>query len=170
MLADRGQCSQIVPPLSYSGTKMLDYTYSFRYAEGQRKDFDYLIQRRRDGSMILGGGRSLTKRALFRSTSNALNVSEHISIWLLAENMIDVTDDSMLVPDLTKHLKTTLADTFENWGETGTGEGLVVTWTGIMGVTHDTVPYVGQVEDRPNQYINAVGFHCSLGIPHGPES
>lgn len=60
---DRGQCSHIVPSLNYSGPKMLDYTYSFRYAEGPRTDFDYLIQRRRDGSMILGGGRALTRRA-----------------------------------------------------------------------------------------------------------
>jgi hypothetical protein len=47
----------------------------------------------------------------------------------------DQTDDSVLLPSITEHLRTSLKTYFgdEAWGEESIGEGLEHAWTGIMG-------------------------------------
>lgn len=137
---------------------MLKHTVSFRYAE-KRDDFDYLIQRPADGSMILGGGRCLTSS---ESIWLSWNLFPPLRLSCSADNCIDQTDDSVLVPELTQHLSAALPANFEGWGEEAIGEGLVRTWTGIMAMTHDLVPFVGPVDARANHFINA--GHCGHGM------
>jgi len=79
----RGQCSQVTPTKPYSGSKMLTHTYSFRWRD-VRNDFDYMIQRPADGSMIIGGGRWNTD----------------------ITKLINQTDDSVVIPELTKYFET----------------------------------------------------------------
>ncbi|KAF8590750.1 FAD dependent oxidoreductase [Ramaria rubella] len=127
-----GQCSAIVPTKPYSGDKILTHTYSFRWGP-PRGDYDYMIQRPKDGTIILGGGR-----------------------WKVPiEEMLGQTNDSMKFPAITAHLKDALSEYLEDWGQESIGEGLLCDWTGVMGYTPEAVPYVGELNDKPGAFINA---------------
>ncbi|KIY72603.1 FAD dependent oxidoreductase [Cylindrobasidium torrendii FP15055 ss-10] len=143
----RGQCSAVVPTKPFSGSKMLTHTYSHRYGVN---DFDYMIQRPKDGVIIIGGGR-----------------------WKVpVDQLIGNTDDTSKIPVLTEHLKGSMASYMTGWGEEKVGEGLLVDWTGIMGYTPEAVPYVGALHGKRNAYISAGHsghgmartFTCSRGI------
>ncbi|KAK7029525.1 hypothetical protein VNI00_014402, partial [Paramarasmius palmivorus] len=126
----KGQCSAIVPTRAYAGARMLDRTYSHRYG---LNDFDYMIQRPKDGIIILGGGR-----------------------WKVpVEQLVGHTDDSTKIEAISNHLKGAMKIYMEDWGEEAAGEGLICDWTGIMGYTYEAVPYVGAVYGRPGAYITA---------------
>ena len=105
----RGQCSAIVPTKTYAGPNMM--THTMCHYQGQ--DFDYTIQRPKDGVIIIGGGRG------------------KVPIRELVGN----TDDSATLPPITNHLKTAMKMYMRDWGEETLGEGLLVDWTGIMGYT-----------------------------------
>ncbi|KAK1230922.1 hypothetical protein PQX77_005953 [Marasmius sp. AFHP31] len=143
----KGQCSAIIPTQAYSGDKMLDHTYSHRYGV---QDFDYMIQRPKDGTIIMGGGR-----------------------WEIpVEQLIGNTDDKNKFEVLTKYLAGSMKKYMEGWGDELPGEGLLYDWTGIMGYTPEAVPYVGAIHGRPGGYITAGHsghgmartFTCSRGI------
>lgn len=112
-----------------------------------------MIQRPKDGIIILGGGR-----------------------WKAPiEVSIPQTDDSVIIPEFTQHLKGAMPDYVEGWNEhdgkskgEALNEGLLVDWTGVMGFTPEEVPYVGSLAGlgRTGEYINA--GHCGHGelIPY----
>ena len=98
-----------------------------------QNNFDYMIQRPKDGTIIVGGGR-----------------------WKVSvENLIGNTDDSVKIPDLTEYLREVMKKTMTGWGEEALNEGLLVDWTGIMGYTPEAVPYVGAVHGKPGAFISA---------------
>ncbi|KAL1700072.1 FAD dependent oxidoreductase-domain-containing protein [Schizophyllum commune] len=143
----RGQCSAVIPTKAFSGKDMLTHTYSHRTGVN---NFDYMIQRPKDGTIIVGGGR-----------------------WAVpVENLIGNTDDSVKIPDLTEYLREVMKKTMTGWGEEALNEGLLVDWTGIMGYTPEAVPYVGAVHGKPGAFISAGhsghgmarAFTCSRGI------
>ncbi|KAF9792338.1 FAD dependent oxidoreductase [Thelephora terrestris] len=126
----RGQCSVVIPTKAYSGERLLTHTYSLRW---RMLDSDYLIQRPSDGAVIVGGGE-----------------------WNAPlEDQLGQTDDSVTHPAITKHLRNVCAKNFEGWGEEAQGEGLITDWTGIMGETPDSVPFVGELEERRGCFICA---------------
>ncbi|GJJ06995.1 hypothetical protein Clacol_001193 [Clathrus columnatus] len=128
----RGQCSAIIPTKPFSGPGLLKHTYSFRWG-APRGDYDYMIQRPKDGTIILGGGRS----------------------QVALDDQIDQTDDSVKNPAITEYLRVVLRDYLEGWGEESIGEGLFSDWTGVMGYTPEAVPYVGPVHGKSGLFINA---------------
>ncbi|EIM91354.1 FAD dependent oxidoreductase [Stereum hirsutum FP-91666 SS1] len=148
----RGQCSAIVPTRAVSGTKMLKETMSYRWG---LNDFDYMIQRPKDGIIILGGGR-----------------------WKAPiELSIPQTDDSIKIPEFTKHLSEAMPGYVTGWKrKEALNEGLLVDWTGVMGYTPEAVPYVGSLSHlgRTNEFINAGHsghgmariMTCSRGLAH----
>ncbi|GJJ07010.1 hypothetical protein Clacol_001208 [Clathrus columnatus] len=71
----RGQCCAIIPTKPFSGPDLLKETYSFRWG-APLSYLDYMIQRPKDGTIILGGGRS----------------------QVTLESQIDQTDDSAKDP------------------------------------------------------------------------
>ncbi|KAJ7502593.1 FAD dependent oxidoreductase [Mycena galericulata] len=138
----RGQCSVVVPTKTYSGQNMLTETYGLAYGEGSHGAADYLIQRK-DGVIIFGGQRTSVP----------------------ADKLLRNTDDSSTYPEMTKAFKEALPRYFEGWGEEALGEGLIHDWTGIMGYTTEgalacfsTVPYVGELHDKPGAFVCA-GHH-----------
>ncbi len=117
----RGQCSAVVPTKPFSGPNILTHTYSHRYGLVSslltftprrlmflQNNFDYMIQRPKDGIVIIGGGR-----------------------WKVpVEELVGYMDDSEKLPVLTEHLKGAMKTYMTGWGEEAVGEGLLCDWTG----------------------------------------
>ena len=68
-----------------------------------------------------------------------------------------VTDDSTIHPVISRYLRQAPREHFgkENWGESGK---VVAEWTGIMGVTVDGGPLIGEVPGRTGLWVCA-GFN-----------
>ncbi|KAI1139607.1 FAD dependent oxidoreductase [Hypoxylon sp. FL0543] len=136
---NRAQAHAFVPPASLSAENVLPSTMSLRHS---LKHFYSVAQRRPDGIIILGAPIAnpniSPEAAQARLTSDDSTFSE------------EVRDDAV--------------DNFETCfpacekGELRHGEGLLHTWTGIVGLTTDSVPFVGEIQGLPGQWICA-GFN-----------
>ena len=137
---NRAQAHAIVPPPSLSGDKILPSTLSLRHS---LKHFNSVMQRRADGIIILGTSRENP------------NISKEASESRLS------TDDRV---GFNAEVRREAMRSFESCfpvcepGRLRHGEGLLHTWTGIIGMTTDSVPFVGKLESLPGQYICA-GFN-----------
>lgn len=138
---NRAQAHSLIVPSGLSGEKVLGNTFSLRYS---LQHFYSLIQRRGDDTLILGVSRTnpnlssetVEGRVTFDDSSyNAEIVEDALRQW---EKMFPKADTRMTVGKV--H-----------------GEGLDHAWTGIIGMTRDAVPFVGQVEGLEGQYVCA-GF------------
>lgn len=138
---NRAQAHSLVAPPAFSGEARKTSTYSLRYS---LHHFYSLIQRRGDGTLILGVSRS-------NPTLSDKTLAETVSI-----------DDSYYNQEI-------LEDAVENFGRifpyykaedgvTVHGEGVDHAWNGIIAMTTDSVPFVGTIEQLPGQYICA-GFN-----------
>jgi glycine/D-amino acid oxidase-like deaminating enzyme len=132
---NRAQAHSMIPGPSMSGPKILKSTFSIRYS---RLHFYSLIQRKSDGTLILGVSRH-------NPTLSELTKSGIISI-----------DDSHYNDEIVQDALTQFQKLFsESESPKMLGEGLDHPWTGIIAMTADSVPFVGALEDLPGQYICA---------------
>lgn len=131
------------PKLQELKREGLETTCSFIYSTG----YDYMIPRpslpsvRPDsvGDIIIGGGLSRLPQEGLGEYGN--------------------TDDTVLNEENSVYLKDTLKTYFaENWGEDNPEHRVKKEWTGIMGITGDGVPYVGEVPGMKGCWISA-GFN-----------
>ncbi|POS75665.1 FAD dependent oxidoreductase [Diaporthe helianthi] len=132
----RGICSRIVPTKP-ENTSRLVHTYSLRYGPGL---YDYMIPRL-DKSIIIGGAKQ--------------------PFWHDKSHWYDVTDDSKLIEPAASYFDGLMQRHFSGWEESGAFTDMV--WTGIMGWTSDSMPYIGHVPGKKGQYI-AAGFN-GHGMP-----
>lgn len=132
----RGICSRIVAP-DVTKTQRLSNTYSLRYGKSL---YDYMIARL-DGSIVIGGAKA--------------------RFWDDTTQWYGVTDDSKIIEPAASYFDGLMQRHFAGWEESGAYTDKV--WTGIMGWTTDSMPYVGEVPDKPGQYIVA-GFN-GHGMP-----
>ncbi|WVQ75690.1 hypothetical protein IAR50_005320 [Cryptococcus sp. DSM 104548] len=137
----RNQAANVTPPPAYSGAGALDYTYT-------TDNGTYLINTTHAG-IVLGIHH---KRAL------ELGLLER-------KDVFGNVDDSFVYPAVNKWLAEYCATNFEGWIETALGEGGMRFWSGIICLTQDTLPLIGQVPkeqvqggDNEGLYI-AAGFH-----------
>lgn len=135
----RAQALSFVPPLALSGSNMLTSTMSLRFS---LHNFYSVMQRKADGIFILGASRR-------------------------SPNLSQETVEGMTTPDDTKFNEEIRQDIITNFEkcfpacETGRlrhGEGAQHSWSGILGMTPDSVPFVGSLDDLPGQYVCA-GFN-----------
>jgi glycine/D-amino acid oxidase-like deaminating enzyme len=117
--------------------------------------FDYMIQRPNDGKpFVLGGCDLAAGKGMYVGVGHC--------------------DDAAVVPEIEQRLLSYLPEVMGGWDEkeeeggdevarqtTAEGSGSDKVWTGIMGLTPDEMPYVGEVPGQPGQYI-AAGF-CGHG-------
>ena len=134
---NRAQAHALVPTPAFASENALQSTFSLRYS---LHHFYSLIQRQGDGTLVLGVSRSnptLSPETLAsRFSTDDSRYNEEI-----AENALRSFDT--FFPDF--HLK-----------QARHGEGLQDAWTGIIAMTTDSVPFVGDLGD--GQYICA-GFN-----------
>ncbi|KAG7896602.1 hypothetical protein KL905_005388 [Ogataea polymorpha] len=129
----KGICSHITPKVRPSH---LSHTYGIRY---DGADQDYLINRA-DGTVVVGGAKK--------------------HIFPFKNVFYNVVDDSTLIPG-TKEYFDDYMKLFHDWKFTETETDHV--WSGILGYTDDSLPYVGEMPHESNKFIIA-GFH-GHGMP-----
>nr|GAT43260.1 predicted protein [Mycena chlorophos] len=115
----------------FSGTmNRVQSSYNFTGDGG-----NYFFQRPKDGIFVVGGGR------------DAVNNDE----------LLRTTDDGTVLPVAVQSLRETVQGAFgaERWGKEALGEGLLTAWSGIMGYSADSVPYVGPLHGKVNAFICA---------------
>lgn len=136
---NRAQAHLFVPPRSLSGDKILKSTMSLRHS---LHHFYSVMQRQGDGIIVLGASRK-------------------------SPNLSAEAFQSMFTTDDTKFNEEVIVDSVGNFAKCFPscdssklrhGEGLQHTWTGILGMTTDSVPFVGKLESLPGQYVCA-GFN-----------
>jgi glycine/D-amino acid oxidase-like deaminating enzyme len=135
---NKAQAHSVVPTQAFSGDKLLESTMSLRYS---MHHFYSLIQRQGDGTIILGVSRANPE--------------------LSAETKAQIVsfDDSSFNPEIVEDAMGRFKVIFpESNTKTRHGEGLDYSWTGIIGMTPDSVPLIGPIDDLPGQYICA-GFN-----------
>ncbi|ORY57752.1 FAD dependent oxidoreductase [Pseudomassariella vexata] len=136
---NRAQAHAIIPPPSLSGTKIMPSTMSLRH---ELRHFYSVAQRKADGIIILG------------APIASPNVSE------AAYEARFTSDDSTFNEEIQKDAWGNFQACFPDLREEKLrhGEGLQGTWTGIVAMTPDSVPFVGPVDGLPGQWICA-GFN-----------
>lgn len=135
----RAQALSFVPPMALSGSSMLASTMSLRYS---LHNFYSVMQRKADGIIILGASRK-------------------------SPNLSQDTIEGMAIPDDTSFNEEIKNDIVVNFakcfpacekGRLNHGEGAQHSWSGILGMTTDSVPFVGSLNGLPGQYVCA-GFN-----------
>ncbi|XXG97825.1 hypothetical protein Hte_004139 [Hypoxylon texense] len=136
---NRAQAHAFVPPPSLSASSALASTMSLRHT---LKHFYSVAQRRADGVVILGAPRS----------------NPHLGA--AARAGVLSADDSAFDAEVRDDAVANLEACFPACarGRLRHGEGLLHTWTGIIGMTTDSVPFVGGIGGLPGQWICA-GFN-----------
>lgn len=136
---NRAQAHSLIPTGAFAGTNILQKTFSLRYS---LHHFYSLIQRQVDGTLILGVSRS--NPTLSRET-----IDGRLS-----------TDDSRYNEEIVQDALRSFGEIFPDYGAEDAmhGEGLDHAWTGIIAMTADSVPFVGEVEGLPGQFVCA-GFN-----------
>ncbi|KAJ7828063.1 DAO-domain-containing protein [Mycena olivaceomarginata] len=141
-------CNKVVPPRAFAGTKALQNSYGVLAPGGL-----YSINPRSnaDGIVLFGGSNPNQSqlKAYLNADPNRL-FDDSLS------NFKPVTD---AVEDLTSTV-------FEAWkdGLPAPGVGTEYAWSGIIGLSADSLPFIGKVPELPGQWICA-GFH-GHGMAH----
>lgn len=136
---NRAQAHTLIPPPALAATESLQSTFSLRYS---LHHFYSLIQRKDDGTLVLGVSR--TNPTLSKET-----VLGRFS-----------TDDGRYNEEIAEDALRSFGKVFPQYVSDSLvhGEGLDHSWTGIIAMTTDSVPFVGAIESLPGQYICA-GFN-----------
>lgn len=136
---NKAQAHSLVPTSAFSGEKALQSTMSLRYS---LHHFYSVIQRKHDGTMILGVSRA----------------NPDLSAETLAER--ESRDDSAYNGEIAQDALKQFGAMFPEYQAEPLrhGEGLDHAWSGIIAMTPDSVPFVGHIEELPGQYICA-GFN-----------
>ena len=137
----RAQAHSFVPPLSASGEKVLRPTISLRY---NLHHFFSVNQILGSGTFVLGGS----------STRNETDSSPQLVAATVS------FDDSKHCETFAQNSRREFLDLFPYpEGVTARpGEGFEQVWTGILGMTPDSVPLVGPIDGLEGQWICA-GFN-----------
>jgi glycine/D-amino acid oxidase-like deaminating enzyme len=135
----RAQALSFVPPMALSGKNMLASTMSLRYSLHK---FYSVMQRKADGIIIVGA--SIRNPNLSRETVEGMTTPD------------DATFNEEIKQDIIANFERYLP-ACEN-GRLNHGEGAQHSWSGILGMTTDSVPFVGSLDNLPGQYVCA-GFN-----------
>ncbi|CAH0043795.1 unnamed protein product [Clonostachys solani] len=132
----RGICSHISSTKG-TDTPHLVNTYGIRF---DARNNDYLIPRP-DGSIIVGGARQ--------------------RFWHNKDRWYGTVRDDELVDEAISYFDGYMQRHFRGWEDSGAKADAV--WTGIMGYSADFMPHVGEIPEKPGQFIIA-GF-TGHGMP-----
>lgn len=133
----KGICSHIVSSDPTKHTPHLTNTYGIRFGEANT---DYLINRP-DGSVVVGGAKK--------------------HIFPYKDVFYKNVDDSTLIKGSKEYFDNYMQKRFYTWKNFDSKPDYV--WSGILGYSDDSLPYVGELPGDKNKFIIA-GFH-GHGMP-----
>ncbi|KAL0572106.1 hypothetical protein V5O48_009859 [Marasmius crinis-equi] len=151
----RAQAHTLTPPTPFpSPTPYLTHTYSLRFA---LYHFYSVIQRKSDGNFVLGTSRGIP--GMTEETMSQIKGGKDDRVWNK-----EIQDDALaafwkVFGDRLKSGRAGLLEEAEVEEEPiGVGEGHQYGWTGIIGITKDSVPFIGKVPGAEGQWVMA-GFN-----------
>ncbi|KAJ7086208.1 FAD dependent oxidoreductase-domain-containing protein [Mycena epipterygia] len=142
-------CNKVVPPRSFAGGKALQNSYGVMAAGGGL----YSINPRcsADGVVLFGG-----------SNPNQGQLKAYLD-----EDPKRLFDDGLSnFKSVTDAVNDLTSSAFPGWGDDAPapGVGPEYSWSGIIGLSADSLPFIGPLPDLPGQWICA-GFH-GHGMAH----
>jgi glycine/D-amino acid oxidase-like deaminating enzyme len=147
LIPNRAQAHSFIAPPAFSAENVLTKTFSLRYS---LHHFYSLIQRKGDGTLILGVSRA--NPTLSTETRRGVVTYD------------DSRYNDEILEDALKQWKVLFPGEDADVAGSGVhGEGLDNAWSGIIGMTGDFVPFVGPVEGMDGQWVCAgFGGHGKL--------
>lgn len=136
-------CTRVVPPRAASGSRAIQNSYGVLLPDGAL--FSINPRCTTDGNIMFGGsnpGQQALDDWVERHPENCIN-----------DGLADVEG-------VTRCVQSFVDNSFEGWKQTenGPGEGIQYSWSGIIGLSADGVPFVGELPEKPGQWICA-GHH-----------
>jgi glycine/D-amino acid oxidase-like deaminating enzyme len=153
----QGEMSALIPP-SFLEDNPLGYSYGFveESAKNSIQD-DYLIQRPKElgGQLMYGGGRALAKnQGVNTDNDDSIDPAAARYLKIMLGHYLHLNDEAN-----SKAKKNHVDDSSKTSALTAVGE-----WTGIMGFSRDSVPWVGGVPDMEGVWL------CGGYTGHGKTS
>lgn len=133
-------CNKVVPPASFSGYKALRNSYGVLLPDGAL--FSVNPRPTSDGVIMFGGSNPGQKK--FKEW-----LEKHPKHW---------TDDGLSeFPEITAAVKALAEEQLEGWAAAVPAPGTLYdySWSGIIGNTTDGVPFIGELQGLPGQWICA---------------
>jgi glycine/D-amino acid oxidase-like deaminating enzyme len=136
-------CDRFVPPRMLSGSKALRNSYGVLLADGAL--FSINPRCSTDGNVMFGGSNPGQKK---------------LDEWAKQSSDRCVDDSLANLEMVTKEVRSFVESEFFGGEkvEYGPGEGFQYSWSGIIGLSADGVPFVGELPGKPGQWICA-GHH-----------
>lgn len=136
-------CNKVVPPRALSGSRAIQNSYGVLLPNGSL--FSINPRCTIDGVVMFGGSNPGQKQ---------------LDTWVEQHPEYCIDDGLSNVENVTKYVREFVDREFEGWkdAEFGPGEGFEYSWSGIIGLSADGVPFVGALPDKPGQWICA-GHH-----------
>ncbi|KAI4610850.1 hypothetical protein J4E80_007879 [Alternaria sp. BMP 0032] len=136
-------CNRVVPPQTFSGSKAISNSYGVLLPDGAL--FSINPRSSSDGNIMFGGSNPGQKE---------------LDAWVEKNPENCINDGLANLEGVTKHVRKFAESEFEGWKDapTGPGEGFEYSWSGIIGLSADGVPFVGELPGKSGQYVCA-GHH-----------
>ena len=136
-------CNRVVSPQAFSGSKAISNSYGVLLPDGAL--FSINPRSSSDGNIMFGGSNPGQKE---------------LDAWVEKNPENCINDGLANLEGVTKYVRKFAESEFEGWKDaiTGPGEGFEYSWSGIIGLSADGVPFVGELPGKPGQYICA-GHH-----------
>jgi glycine/D-amino acid oxidase-like deaminating enzyme len=136
-------CNKVVPPRSLCGSKAIQNSYGVLLPNGAL--FSINPRSTSDGAVMFGGSNTGQKQ---------------LDEWVERHPENCINDGFARLENVTKCVRDFVEDELVGWksAELGPGEGFDYSWSGIIGLSADGVPFVGQLPGKPGQWICA-GHH-----------
>ncbi|KAF2018078.1 DAO-domain-containing protein [Aaosphaeria arxii CBS 175.79] len=136
-------CNKVVPPRAWSGTNALQNSYAVLLPDGGL--FSINPRSVGDGAIMFGGSNPGQKE---------------LDAWVENHPENCTNDGLARIEYVTKHVRDLVEQEFPGWrdAEFGPGEGFDYSWSGIIGLSADGVPFVGELPGKPGQWVCA-GHH-----------
>lgn len=136
-------CNKVIPPRIFSGSKAIQNSYGVLLRNGGL--FSINPRCNADGSIMFGGSNPGQRE---------------LDKWIEQHPAHCIDDGLARLETVTKHVRDFVEREFEGWKDAkfGPGEGFDYSWSGIIALSADGVPFIGEVPDKPGQWVCA-GHH-----------
>ncbi|KAH6639729.1 FAD dependent oxidoreductase-domain-containing protein [Boeremia exigua] len=136
-------CTRVVPPRVLSGSRAIRNSYGVLLPDGAF--FSINPRCTADGNVMFGGSNPGQKA---------------LDDWVTKHPENCINDGLADAEGVVKCVRSFINERFDGWSqaEYGPGEGIQYSWSGIIGLSVDGVPFVGELPGKPGQWICA-GHH-----------